>query len=106
MNIQPTQHVLSSLSAKTTPDRDTGSATPVSCISSATCGPSQNHHQPRLSLRLRGPNLPGIPDVEVELTSSPLSNITASSQGDCTILQAVQSLVQISALGSKVLIKL
>jgi len=44
----------------------------------------------RLGLVVRGPNLPGVPDVEVELSS-----------GDWTIFRAVQTIIQTAALGSK-----
>ncbi|XP_017786198.1 PREDICTED: E3 ubiquitin-protein ligase HECTD1 isoform X3 [Nicrophorus vespilloides] len=46
--------------------------------------------QPRLQLVLRGPNLPGIPDVEVELNDP-----------TWTIFRAVQELVQLTELGSR-----
>ncbi|KRT81883.1 hypothetical protein AMK59_5650 [Oryctes borbonicus] len=46
--------------------------------------------QPRLQLLLRGPNLPGIPDVEVELNDP-----------SWTIFKAVQELVQLTELGSR-----
>ncbi|KAI4462742.1 e3 ubiquitin-protein ligase trip12 [Holotrichia oblita] len=46
--------------------------------------------QPRLQLILRGPNLPGIPDVEVELNDP-----------SWTIFKAVQELVQLTELGSR-----
>lgn len=45
---------------------------------------------PKLSLTLKGPGLPGIPDVEVPL-SDPQS----------TIFQAVQELMQLTELGSR-----
>ena len=43
-----------------------------------------------LCLVLRGPNLPGVPDVEVEL-----------GEGEWTIFKAVQTIIQSAALGSK-----
>jgi len=46
--------------------------------------------QGRLALTLRGPNLPGVPDVEVEL-----------EEGEGTIFRAVQTIIQTAALGSK-----
>lgn len=46
--------------------------------------------QPKLHLTLKGPCLPNIPDVEIELTDS-----------DWTIFKAVQKLVQASALGTR-----
>lgn len=46
--------------------------------------------QPRLQLLLRGPNLPGIPDVEVEL-----------GDPSWTIFKAVQELIQMAELGSR-----
>lgn len=46
--------------------------------------------QPRLQLILRGPNLPGIPDVEIELSDS-----------SWTIFKAVQELIQMAELGSR-----
>ncbi len=45
---------------------------------------------PSLQLTLKGPNLPGIPDVEIDL-----------SDGDWTIFKAVQTVIQSSMLGSK-----
>ena len=93
------------LNAKSTPDRETGSATPLSGQSSAVYTPVQGTQQPRLSLSLRGPNLPGIPDVEIELSSpTASSNLLNSScaSNDRTIFQAVQHLVQLSTMGSKV----
>ena len=103
----PTLQITHSASnAKTTPDRDTGSATPLSCASSTTYSPGQGNQQPRLSLSLRGPNLPGIPDVEVDLTppSAYMSQSSSSSYAcnDHTVFQAVQALVQTSLMGSKV----
>jgi len=44
----------------------------------------------RLSLTLRGPNLPGVPDIEVELASP-----------DWTIFKAVQEIAQKASLGTK-----
>ncbi|XP_057377283.1 E3 ubiquitin-protein ligase Ufd4-like [Daphnia carinata] len=46
--------------------------------------------QPKLHLILRGPGLPNIPDVEIELTD-----------GDWTVFKAVQKLIQSSALGTR-----
>lgn len=46
--------------------------------------------QPKLHLVLRGPCLPNIPDVEIELTDS-----------DWTVFKAVQKLVQASAMGTR-----
>jgi len=46
--------------------------------------------QPKLHLLLRGPNLPGVSDVEIEL-----------SNAKSTIFQAVQDLVQATQLGTK-----
>jgi E3 ubiquitin-protein ligase HECTD1 len=46
--------------------------------------------QPKLHLVLRGPCLPNIPDVEIELTDS-----------DWTVFKAVQKLIQASALGTR-----
>ncbi|XP_021929507.1 E3 ubiquitin-protein ligase HECTD1 isoform X4 [Zootermopsis nevadensis] len=46
--------------------------------------------QPNLQLVLRGPNLPGVQDVEVELT-----------EPNWTIFRAVQQLVQLADLGSR-----
>ena len=98
---------MSYLNAKSTPDRETGSATPLSGQSSTVYTPVQGNQQPRLSLSLRGPNLPGIPDVEIELTSPTTSsnpmNSSSSASNDRTIFQAVQSLVQLSSMGSKVI---
>lgn len=45
---------------------------------------------PKLSLSLKGPGLPGIPDVEIPLTESHSS-----------IFQSVQQLMQLTELGSK-----
>ncbi len=45
---------------------------------------------PCLQLSLRGPNLPGVPDVEIDLTDP-----------DWTIFHAVQTVIQSCALGSK-----
>lgn len=45
---------------------------------------------PRLSLSLKGPGFPGVPDVEI-----PLSDPHAS------IFQAVQELMQLTELGSR-----
>ncbi|XP_071056058.1 E3 ubiquitin-protein ligase Ufd4 isoform X3 [Onthophagus taurus] len=56
-------------------------------------GSSSDHEllpQPRLQLVLRGPNLPGIPDVEIEL-----------NEPTWTIFRAVQELVQLTELGSR-----
>ena len=47
-------------------------------------------HTSRLGLCVRGPNLPGVPDVEVELV-----------EGEGTIFRAVQTIIQTAALGSK-----
>lgn len=46
--------------------------------------------QPKLHLILRGPCLPNIPDVEIELTD-----------GDWTVFKAVQKLVQASMMGTR-----
>lgn len=46
--------------------------------------------QPKLQLVLRGPNLPGIPDVEVELNDP-----------SWTIFRAVQELIQLTELGTR-----
>ena len=46
--------------------------------------------QPKLHLVLRGPCLPNIPDVELELTD-----------GDWTVFKAVQKLIQMSAMGTR-----
>ncbi|KAL3265554.1 hypothetical protein HHI36_009759 [Cryptolaemus montrouzieri] len=46
--------------------------------------------QPKLHLVLRGPNMPGIPDIEVDLTDS-----------SATIFRAVQELMQMAEFGSK-----
>lgn len=46
--------------------------------------------QPRLQLTLRGPNLPGIPDVEIDL-----------SDPSWTIFKAVQELIQLTDLGTR-----
>jgi E3 ubiquitin-protein ligase HECTD1 len=46
--------------------------------------------QPKLHLVLRGPCLPNIPDVEIELTDS-----------DWTVFKAVQKLIQASAMGTR-----
>ncbi|XP_035704354.1 E3 ubiquitin-protein ligase HECTD1 [Folsomia candida] len=46
--------------------------------------------QPKLNLILRGPNLPGVPDIEIDL-----------SNRKATIFQAVQDLVQTSQIGTK-----
>lgn len=46
--------------------------------------------QPRLQLILRGPNLPGVNDVEIEL-----------NDGTWTIFKAVQELIQLADLGSR-----
>merc|ERR1719192_2282781 len=45
---------------------------------------------PRLSLTVRGPNMPGVQDIEVELASP-----------DWTIFRAVQTIIQTANLGSK-----
>ena len=45
---------------------------------------------PRLQLILRGPNIPGIPDVEMDLRNP-----------DWSIFKAVQQCVQSSGIGSK-----
>ena len=45
---------------------------------------------PKLSLALKGPGLPGIPDVEIPLVDP-----------HSTIFQAVQQLMQLTELGSK-----
>lgn len=52
--------------------------------------PSSNNTGARLGLVVRGPNLPGVPDVEVELSSP-----------EWTIFRAVQTIIQTAALGSK-----
>ena len=100
--VQPTRP---SSSTKNTPDRDTGSATPVSCVSSSAYTGGQINQQPRLSLTLRGPNLPGITDVEIELNASNSSSNSSYAFGDRTIFQSVQSLIQKSSMGNKVLCK-
>lgn len=46
--------------------------------------------QPKLQLVLRGPNLPGIPDVEIELCDP-----------NWTIFKAVQELIQLTELGTR-----
>ena len=46
--------------------------------------------QPKLKLVLRGPSLPGIPDIEIDLSNT-----------KSTIFQVVQDLVQNSQLGTK-----
>lgn len=46
--------------------------------------------QPKLQLVLRGPNLPGIPDVEVELNDR-----------SSTIFKAVQELIQMAEMGTR-----
>lgn len=46
--------------------------------------------QPKLQLMLRGPNLPGVPDVEIEL-----------SDPSWTIFKAVQELIQMAELGTR-----
>ncbi|CAH0382752.1 unnamed protein product [Bemisia tabaci] len=48
------------------------------------------HTQPRLRLTLRGPNIPGVQDVEIELVDP-----------QWTIFHAVQELIQIADLGSR-----
>ena len=96
------QAIQTSSNPKATPDRDTGSATPLSGVSSATYVSCQGYQQPRLGLSIRGPNLPGIPDVEIDLTHTINDSNIMSAAGDRTIFQAVQNLVQISLLGSKV----
>ena len=68
-------------SSKTSPDRDMKSSASTTTTTMT----------PRLSLVLRGPNLPGIDDVEVELTSL----------SDSTIFKAVQTIIQQSSIGSK-----
>ncbi|XP_046388843.1 E3 ubiquitin-protein ligase Ufd4 isoform X5 [Ischnura elegans] len=56
-----------------------------------TNGVAENFiNQPKLRLVLRGPNLPSIPDVEVELDNP-----------DWTIFRAVQELIQMADLGSR-----
>ena len=45
---------------------------------------------PKLSLTVRGPNMPGVQDIEVELASP-----------DWTIFKAVQTIIQTANLGSK-----
>ena len=65
---------------------------PGSVTSSSKTSPDREMKtSPRLSLVLRGPNLPGIDDVEVELTSL----------SDSTIFKAVQTIIQQSNIGSK-----
>lgn len=51
---------------------------------------SSSLNGPKLSLTLKGPGLPGIPDVEIPLNES-----------QSTIFQHVQQLMQLSELGSK-----
>merc|ERR1719193_2183056 len=51
---------------------------------------SSSGQQGKLNLVLRGPNLPGVPNVEVEL-----------GEGEKTIFKAVQTIIQSAALGSK-----
>ena len=46
--------------------------------------------QPKLHLTLRGPSMPNVPDVEVDLT-----------EGEWTVFRAVQKLIQSSALGNR-----
>lgn len=46
--------------------------------------------QPKLQLVLRGPNLPGIPDVEVELNDR-----------SSTIFKAVQEMIQMAEMGTR-----
>lgn len=46
--------------------------------------------QPKLHLVLRGPNMPGIPDIEVELTDP-----------SATIFSTVQELMQLAEFGTK-----
>ncbi len=63
------------------PMRDDTTPPPPSHSSTAT---------PSVSLSLRGPNLPGVPEVEIDLTDP-----------DWTIFRAVQTVIQSSSLGSK-----
>ena len=60
--------------------------------SSVSDGPrsSPDRDVPRLQLILRGPNMPGVPDVEIDL-----SNL------DWSIFKAVQHCIQTSSLGNK-----
>merc|ERR1719471_872249 len=51
---------------------------------------SSSSYSQKLQLTVRGPNLPGVPDIEVELASH-----------DWTIFRAVQEIAQRSSLGSK-----
>ena len=48
--------------------------------------------QPKLHLTLRGPSLPNVPDVEVELSTD---------NGEWTVFKAVQKLIQSSTLGNR-----
>jgi len=64
--------------------------TPGSCKAADPVNSTPSSSQPRLQLTLRGPNLPGIPDVDVELTDP-----------DWSIFRAVQYITQEANLGSK-----
>lgn len=63
---------------------------PPGSESDSKSGPSQLVVQPTLSLYLRGPNISGVPEVEVPLTNP-----------DWTIFRAVQELVQQSSLSKQ-----
>ena len=59
-------------------------------VSPSTERPTPEREMPRLQLILRGPNIPGIPDVEMDLRNP-----------DWSIFKAVQQCVQSSGIGSK-----
>lgn len=76
------------------PGADIAGAEAVVTPSTSTCtAESELVPQPKLSLVLRGPSMPNVPDVEVELTDN-----------DWTVFKAVQKLMQASNLGNRYLI--
>lgn len=66
------------------------SAAIVSPVASSTTAEADLVPQPKLHLTLRGPSIPNVPDVEVELTDN-----------DQTVFRVVQKLVQSSTLGNR-----
>ena len=72
------------------PGPGTSPPPPAAAPQGGSSSSATNQQQGKLSLVLRGPNLPGVPDVEVEL-----------GEGEWTIFKAVQTIIQSAALGSK-----
>jgi len=68
----------------------TGKKSPSPTGNSSVGGSNATCASPKLQLVVRGPNLPGVQDIEVELTNP-----------DWTIFHAVQSIIQSTNLGSK-----